>query len=122
MADDLWPENIAESNMVTPVAILREQAALLGDKTKQLVAGEVQTTTTGNLFVHSFYVAAPTLNYRYELFRVQHPAAFYPLVLAQGQSTSQLKSEEEFKNKLKEVFSSPQTLNVVHSILAQVRS
>jgi hypothetical protein len=122
MADDLWPDNIAESNMVTPVSILREQAALLGDKTKQLVTGEVQTTTTGNLFVHSFYVAAPTLNYRYELFRVQHPAAFYPLVLAQGQSTSQLKSEEEFKNKLKEVFASPHTLNVVHSILAQVRS
>ena len=45
MADDLWPENIAESNMVTPVSILREQAALLGDKTKQLVTGEVQTTT-----------------------------------------------------------------------------
>ena len=39
MADDLWPDNIAESNMVTPVAILREQAALLGDKTKQLVTG-----------------------------------------------------------------------------------
>ena len=90
MADDLWPENIAESNMVTPVAILREQAALLGDKTKQLVTGEVQTTTTGNMFVHSFSVAAPTLNYRYELFRVQHPAAFYPLVLAQGQATTRL--------------------------------
>ena len=122
MADDLWPANLTESNLVTPVAILREQAALLGDKTKQLVTGEVQTQTTGNLFVHSFYVAAPTLNYRYELFRVQHPAAFYPLVLTQGQTTTQLKSEEEFKNKLKEVFSSQLTLNVVHSILAQVRS
>jgi len=122
MADDLWPANITESNLVTPVTILREQAALLGDKTKQLVTGEVQTATTGNLFVHSFCVAAPTLNYRYELFRVQHPAAFYPLVLTQGQTTTQLKSEEEFKNKLKEVFSSQLTLNVVHSILAQVRS
>ena len=34
MADDLWPANLTESNLVTPVAILREQAALLGDKTK----------------------------------------------------------------------------------------
>jgi hypothetical protein len=122
MADDLWPANLTESNLVTPVAILREQAALLGDKTKQLVTGEVQTQTTGNLFVHSFCVAAPTLNYRYELFRVQHPAAFYPLVLAQGRTTTQVESEDEFKNKLKEVFSSQLTLNVVHSILAQVRS
>ena len=77
------------------------------------MTGEVQTTTIGNLFVHSFSVAAPTLNYRYELFRVQHPAAFYPLVLAQGQATTQVKSEEEFKGKLKEVFSSQPTLNVV---------
>jgi hypothetical protein len=122
MADDLWPANLTESNLVTPVAILREQAALLGDKTKQLVTGEVQTATTGNLFVHSFCVAAPTLNYRYELFRVQHPAVFYPLVLAQGSVTTQVKSEQELKNKLKEVFSSQLTLNVVHSILAQVRS
>ncbi len=122
MTDDLWPVNIAETNMVTPVAILREQAALLGDKTRQLVTGEVQTTTVGTMFVHSFNVAAPTLNYRYELFRVQHPAAFYPLVLEQGQSTTQLRSEEEFKSKLKEVFASQPTLNVVHSILAQVRS
>jgi hypothetical protein len=122
MADDLWPANITESNLVTPVAILREQAALLGDKTKQLVTGEVQTTTVGNLFVHSFCVAAPTLNYRYELFRVQHPAVFYPLALEQGSVTTQVKSEEEFKSKLKEVFSSQLTLNVVQSILAQVRS
>ena len=122
MTDDLWPVNIAETNMVTPVAILREQAALLGDKTRQLVTGEVQTTTVGTTFVHSFNVAAPTLNYRYELFRVKHPAAFYPLVLEQGQSTTSLKSEEEFKSKLKEVFAAQPTLNIVHSILAQVRS
>ncbi len=122
MADDLWPVNVTESNMVAPVAILWEQAALLGDKTKQLVTGEVQTTTVGNLFVHRFCVAAPTLNYRYELFRVQHPAVFYPLVLTQGQTTTQVKTEEEFKNKVKEVFASQSTLNVVHSILAQVRS
>ncbi len=122
MSNDLWPVNIAETNMVTPVAILREQAALLGDKTRQLVTGEVQTSTVGNMFVHSFYVTAPTLNYKYELFRVQHPAALYPLALIEGQTTTQLRSEEEFKNKLKEVFASQPTLNVVHSILAQVRS
>lgn len=34
--DDLWPSNIADSNLTTPVTILKEQAALLGEKTKQL--------------------------------------------------------------------------------------
>jgi hypothetical protein len=33
-----------------------------------------------------------------------------------------LGSEAEFKAKLKEIFAAQHTLNVVHSILAQVRS
>ena len=58
--NDLWPANIADSNLVTPITILKEQAALLGEKTRQLVKGEVVTQATGNLFVHYFYIAAPT--------------------------------------------------------------
>ena len=41
--NDLWPANIADSNLTTPVTILKEQAALLGEKTRQLVKGEVVT-------------------------------------------------------------------------------
>jgi hypothetical protein len=124
MADDLWPSNIADSDLITPVTILKEQAALLGDKTKQLVTGEVVTQATGNLFVHYFYIAAPTLSYKYELFSVSHGISFYPLSLRYPVATpvSSLKSEDEFKQKLKEILSSPHSLNVVHSILAQVRS
>jgi hypothetical protein len=83
--DDLWPANIADSKLTTPVAILKEQAALLGEKTKQLVKGEVSTQTTGNLFVHHFYIVAPTLNYKYELFTASHVINFYPLTLRQFQ-------------------------------------
>jgi hypothetical protein len=49
-----------DSNLVTPITILKEQAALLGEKTRQLVKGEVVTQTTGDVFVHYFYIAAPT--------------------------------------------------------------
>jgi len=76
--NDLWPENIADSNLVTPVSILKQQAALLGEKTRQLVKGEVVTQTTGNLFVHYFYIAAPTLSYKFELFTLSHGVNFYP--------------------------------------------
>ena len=120
--NDLWPENIADSNLVTPITILKEQAALLGEKTRQLVKGEVATQTTGNLFIHRFYIAAPTLNYKFELFNVSHLVNFYPLTLTYLNTVSQIKSEAEFKEKLKEILSAPHTLNVVHSILAQVRS
>ena len=120
--DDLWPENIADANLITPVTILKEQAALLGEKTKQLVTGEVVTQTSGSLFVHYFYIVAPTLNYTFELFQVSHGINFYPLILRHLNTTTQLTSESEFKDKLKDILSSQHTLNVVHSILAQVRS
>ena len=120
--NDLWPENIADSNLITPITILKEQAALLGEKTRQLVKGEVVTQTTGNLFVHYFYIAAPTLNYRFELFTLSHGVNFYPLVMRYLNDTISLPSESAFKDKLKEIFAAPHTLNVVHSILAQVRS
>jgi hypothetical protein len=122
MPDDLWPSNIADANLTTPATILKQQAALLGEKTKQLVTGEVVTQTTGNLFVHSFYIAAPTLGYKYELFQLHHGINFYPLTLKYLNTASQLPSEAAFKDKLKEILASQHTLNVVHSILAQVRS
>jgi hypothetical protein len=122
MSDDLWPSNIADSNLVPPISILKEQAALLGEKTRELVKGEVVTQTTGNLFIHSFNLVAPTLSYRYELFQVTHVVNFYPLTIRHLNNVIQAKSEAEFKDKLKEIFSAQHTLNTIHSILAQVRS
>lgn len=121
-SDDFWPANIAESNLITPVTILKEQAALLGEKTRQLVKGEVVTQTTGTLLVHYFYIVAPTLSYRFELFNVQHHVNFYPLVLGYLNKSTSLPTENDFKEKLKEIFAAQHTLNVVHSILAQVRA
>jgi hypothetical protein len=122
MPDDLWPANIADSNLTTPVTVLKQQAALLGEKTRQLVKGEVVTHATGSLFDHYFYIAAPTLSYKFELFTLSHGVNFYPLVMRYLNDTISLPSESEFKDKLKEIFAAPHTLNVVHSILAQVRS
>ncbi len=124
MAEDLWPQNVVGINLVTPAAILKEQAAFLGDKTRQLVKGEVITQASGNGFTHRFNVTAPSLSYSYELFQLNHGVALYPgsLVVA-GQDTQRtIDSEETLKQVLKEVFSSQQTLTVVRSILAQVRS
>jgi UDP-2,3-diacylglucosamine pyrophosphatase LpxH len=89
---DFWPDDIAVTTLVPPVAILREQASLLGEKTKGMVEGEVTTTkippsahlsknastvflSEGNRYdipksfalkeptlVHSFYVKVPALD------------------------------------------------------------
>ena len=117
-SNDLWPANIADSHLITPVTILKEQAALLGEKTRQLVKGEVVTQTTGSLLFHYFYIAAPTLNYRFELFNISHKVNFYPLVMRYANNTTSLASEDAFKEKLKEILTSQHTLNVVHSIIS----
>jgi hypothetical protein len=56
------------------------------------------------------------------LFTVSHGVNFYPLVMKYLNNTISINSESEFKDKLREIFAAPHTLNVVHSILAQVRS
>ena len=82
MTDDLWPANIADSKLTTPVTILKEQGELLGEKTKQLVKGEVSTHVLGPMFIHSFNIVAPTIKYRYELFTASHAISFYPLTVS----------------------------------------
>ncbi len=122
MADDLWPDNIGDSKLITPVAILKEQAVLLGEKTKQLVVGEVSTGILGPMFVHSFCISAPTIKYRYELFTASHAINFYPLTVQFASQKTLLGNEDAFRAKLKSIFSDAHTLTVVHSILAQVRA
>ena len=105
--DNLWPQ-IALHATKTPVAILKEQASLLGRSTQNLVTAEIENlqvvdTTiqlksfglaeTLNLissidksfpssiiFQYAFYLVAPVLNhYRYQLFLIGYGIDFYPV-------------------------------------------
>ena len=40
---DLWPKDLRTTTMTTPVTILREQASLLGVKTRNIVRAEVRS-------------------------------------------------------------------------------
>jgi len=57
---DFWGE-VAVIGGVTPVAILREQAALLGGKTQNLVEARVETHAGGAGLIHSFRLVVPAL-------------------------------------------------------------
>ncbi len=57
----LWPDDIGQSDLVTPVSIMREQAVLLGQKTGNLVTAEVRTAAQGPQIVHNFYLESPAL-------------------------------------------------------------
>ncbi len=72
---DLWPQNLESlAPARAPVTILREQASLLGRKTKNLLEGEIVQVTPYKAeedaeFVYRFNIMAPALgDYRYGLF------------------------------------------------------
>jgi hypothetical protein len=114
---DLWGE-IEATQIRTPLVILREQAALLGAKTKNLVEASVNTHADGDTFIHNFNLDVPALGrYRYNLFNIQHGPSIYPVTVS---SKHRLDTEQEFIEWLGAKLSSPETKRIVANLLAQV--
>jgi hypothetical protein len=116
---DFWGD-IAPAAIRTPLAILREQAALLGAKTRNLVEATVATNVRGPEFIHRFNLVAPSMgNYTYELFIVVHRIEMYPITVLPGLS---LKTEEAFTEWLRDTLSSDTTKKIIANLLAQATS
>lgn len=142
---DFWPDEIDETNITVPITILREQAELLGKKTKNIVKAEVvalapseplllerdEVKNEPRVFRYAFLLLAPILdNYRYHLFSISHPINIYPLrfyldadiaqeITPNHQSPTIASSEEEFSDTLKAIFGARKTVRAIQSMLAQ---
>lgn len=115
---DYWGD-LQPLHVRTPAAILREQAALLGPKTQNLIVAEVDTHVSGSDIVHTFTLRVPALqNYRYGLFAIAHGAESYPV----RAGVIRLDSQSELENWLQRQLSSPRTKQIVGNLLAQVNS
>src|SRR5579872_400146 len=112
---DLWGEIQIPNDVRTPLAILREQAALLGPKTQNLVEAEVDTEPYGSDLRHRFYLIAPALdNYRYQLFEARHEVTkLYPVVI---DYSTRLATQDELMDWLKNRLSSPETRQVITTL------
>ncbi len=114
---DLWGE-IEATQVRTPLIILREQAALLGAKTKNLVEASVLTHANGDSFRHRFDLVVPALDrYTYSLFTIIHGPLIYPVAVL-GKST-RFETEEQFVEWLGATLSSSETKRIVTNLLAQ---
>ena len=126
---DLWPDDIAEvGNLVTPLAILKEQGALLAKKTNNLLKVSVENWTDEYdhwAYGYAFFLIAPILsNYQYKLLTIRHNASLYPLVIEDcpGDIGSlEAADQDEFLEALKSIFSLAETKSVIKAILAQVK-
>lgn len=127
----LWPEDIAVTDAVAPVTLLKEQASLLGQKTKNLVEGRVAQgpgdPAGHNNFAYYFDLVAPALNnYRYRMFSIWHGVEFYPLIISGSAAFNrvdlEVHNEEEFLGALETIFSSENTKGIISSLIAQSRA
>jgi hypothetical protein len=131
--EDLWPElNLAAT--VTPLSILREQAGLLGKKTKGVLRGEVETWGDGDRISHSFNIAVPSLgDYKYTLFSVHYLPTGYPVhvdmtakpffpggaPIEEPSLRRSIADEDELRDWLRHIFHSDEVKRIVENLYAQ---
>lgn len=137
---DLWPEKIGVVRYKSPVAILREQASLLGQKTRNIVTAEVsEGDNGGEWFSYFFHIVAPALgNYRYKLLSISHEISLYPVEISVEDTIFDeidrrfkafrentdiqyivSNSEEEFIEVLRAIFGSKKCFQVITALLSQ---
>jgi hypothetical protein len=124
MPENLWPIEFGVLPERTPVAILREQARGLGERTANIVVGHVQSNSEGpSIFTHSLSIYSAPLGYTAPFLMIKHGIDLYPVQIivytdANSQSFAAANSDE-FAQRLKEIFSLERTKKTVASIIAQ---
>jgi hypothetical protein len=137
----LWPDEVSEVGIDAPIAILQEQASLLGKNTSHVVEAkisrsEIYIPSKKHGFRYDFSLYAPILrNYVYYLFSTTHHYTdWYPVIfhlddekmrkelsskLGEWQGNLTASSEEEFCTILSAIFQSKKTEGVIARIIAQ---
>jgi hypothetical protein len=133
---DLWPNDLGTVTTKSPVSILKEQASLLGARTKNLVKGAVagaHNSLVGgfpNTFCYAFGIVGPALdNYTYRLFTIGYDENLYPVHFLLDDSVARelgvkredglvASDEQEFQQSLIRIFASQKSRQVIHAILS----
>ena len=113
---DFWGEFQLET-VRTPLQILREQAAALGPKTKNLVEAEVSSSSQGDKFQHRLDLVVPTFDgYRYHLLTLIHDIKLFPVTVYYPINEAlslQVRSEDELNSALQKALSAEQTKQII---------
>jgi hypothetical protein len=141
---NLWGELPKPEILRTPLVILREQAALLGEMTNRILEADVglhkasvdysksavelaslEVTRKGREFIADLDIVAPFLDhYRVTIAQIKFDLAeVYPVELIDVLAMMNYKAnnEAEFVRKLQGILRSEKVQRVISSLLAQVR-
>lgn len=137
---DLWgfknAKDLEKSTADMPNVILREQIGLLGDKTGFVLYGKVKNIRVDSdqidyKLATIFDVMVPELDdYRKTLFILySNPEKEYPVAITVGSSYEDdceafepfciCENKATFDEKAKELFSSPQIMDIIHMLYAK---
>jgi len=127
--EDFWPDEIVDAADPAPVALLKEQAELLGGKTKHAVEGVVKTSTEEGTAYHSLFLKADALgDYLYKLLFIAYPAIGqvgedYPITAqsSAGGPSVKIESHDEFRKWLRTQLSPDYVRIAISNLLRYVR-
>jgi len=126
--DDLWPsadDLINEPGDRAPYLVLCDQAALLGQKTQNLVEATVTASPDpdGSSLDLRLTLVAPALGgYEYVLIEAKQPAELYPVHLQFDGGKYSAAEEEGLKTYLGKIFKAQKTRKIISSLWAQSKA
>lgn len=137
--DDLWPSDLTEQTLVSPITILMRQCQLIGEKTNFHILGEMRpldSNSSKSLRSYGLILIAPGLeNYRFPLLKIEYPlTSIYPISLESRQILIEesedenyyknwlIRSNEEFHTILSEILSHPTTVNAIRAMCAESKA
>jgi hypothetical protein len=123
---NLWGTLPDIKDIITPTAILKEQAAALQEMTKGQLTCEVMQSSNGETQILTMRLVAPALgNYRVQLLGVSHGVISYPCIFTDyvaGTGARNAPDEAAFLAFLKQVLSSEKVKTLLGQLLSQIRA
>lgn len=118
---NLWPDdiNVDEAVIKTPSHILRQQASLLGQKTRNLVKARVYHKQEGENFSYRLELVGNIIEYDCTLLTISHGIEIYPVEIKAKELVEKVENENQFIETLREILNLASTKKLIRAIIAQ---
>lgn len=127
MSDNLWGDLAGiNAGPRAPIAILREQDAVIAAATRGLMRSVLAPTAEFSGMAYSFSLFAPALSHTVELFAINHNETLYPLRIwpKYGRSSGSIAcpDEQTFRDQLSAILNSGEVRAIIIGLIAQSKA
>jgi len=122
---DLWGALPKMENIITPIEILKAQADILGEKTKNGLKGVlISGKGSSELVQATLFMAAPALKFKREILMIKYGMGIYPVYVIDSYAKKPKKcdSEEQFEEAVKKTLKSDRVQLLIKQLLTHVNS